>query len=179
MLTEYIQDFVHITTLLATGVEFTVRIGSCTSFAKTVIAFRVYLVLTTNLSDIYFSLADILASLYHNGAKAKFYQSEGSKQTTRTGTYNDDLRLSLYIIINSAGELLVLWKFIDVKAYFQVDKNRALARIDASLQYTDCLDGACINSFVLTDEQLDVLFIGCLFGQNSDLVFLYHMGLSE
>ena len=131
--------------------------------------------LTTDLGDIHLSFAYILASFHHNRAKTMLNQAEGCKQSTRAGTHHDDLWLSFHILISGANELLVLWHFVDVNAHFQVHEDGALTGIDASFQYTDCLDGPCINSLVLADERLDVLFIGCLLGQNSYLVFLNHI----
>ena len=129
---------------------------------------------TADTGDVHFSFTDILSSFYYDGAEAKFYQAQGRKQSARTGTHHDDLGLSFHIVIYGACELLVLWKFVDVKPYLQIDVDGALTGIDASFQHTNRLDGTCIDSLVLTDEQLDALLIGRLFGQNSDLIFLYH-----
>ena len=72
VLTENIQNLVHITTLLASGIEFTVRVSAGTTFAKTIIAFRIYLMFTTDLGDVHLSITYIFASFYHDRAKSMF-----------------------------------------------------------------------------------------------------------
>ena len=172
VLAEDIQNLIDIATLLASGVELAVRIGTGTSFAKAIIAFGVNLVFATYLGNIHLPVAYVLATFHHNGAEAMLNQAQGCKQSARASTHDDDLRLAFHILVGGAHEFLVLRKFVDVEPYFQVHINGSLAGIDAPLQYTDGLDGACIETFVLTDEQLDTLFIGCLLGQNSYLMFL-------
>ena len=66
MLAEYIQNFVHIPSLFASGIEFAVWVGSCSSFSETVVAFRGNFVLTADTGDIYFSIAYILTSFHYD-----------------------------------------------------------------------------------------------------------------
>ena len=152
MLAEHIQNLVHIATLLASGVKFTIRVGTGTPFTKAIVAFRVHLVLATDLGNVHLSFADILASFHHNRAETMLNQAKSSKQSTRTCTHHDDLRFSFHILISGTDEFLVLWKLVDVHSHFQVHEDGALACVDASFQYTDGLDGPCIESLVLADE---------------------------
>ena len=49
MLAKYVQNLIYIPSLLAPGIEFPIRISSCTPFAKTVIRFRVNRVFPADL----------------------------------------------------------------------------------------------------------------------------------
>lgn len=66
VLTEYIQYLVYISSFLATGVKFSIRIGSCASFAKTIVRFRIYGMFSADLCQIFFPFAHIFSSFYDN-----------------------------------------------------------------------------------------------------------------
>ena len=69
MLTEDVQYLVNVATFLRTGVEFTVRVGSCPTLAETVVAFGIDLLRTRDLSQITFAVMDILSTFQYDGTK--------------------------------------------------------------------------------------------------------------
>ena len=71
-------------------------------------------------------------------------------------------------------KLVVLRKLVDIGAYLQVNEDGTLAGIDAAFQYTHLIQGSHIQSLLLGQIVLDAFLVGCLFWQNSNLIFLYH-----
>ena len=129
--------------------------------------------LTGDTSNVLATRMHITPTLQNDGAFAQLNQAPGSKPSAGTGTHNDDRSGIVHLAIGHRLESRTgFLAHEDHKG--EIDIDGALASINASFQYPDCLDGPCINSLVLTDEQFDVLFVGCLLGQNSYLVFLNH-----
>ena len=134
MLTEHIENLLNRTTLLATGVELAIRIGTCPTLAKAIVALRVYLLRLGNLRQVFLALMHILTTFQDNGSQTQFYQSQGSKQATRTSTHHNDLWFIADIRIVHRDVFIILRLFVDIHAYFQIDKDGALTGIDAATQ---------------------------------------------
>ena len=114
MLAEYIQNFVHIPSLFASGIEFArlsrlllLLLRNCSCFQGKV------LVLTADTGDIYFSIAYILTSFHYD--RPETLQLLIARQQSLPGSfYYNDLWFPIYLIIYSTGELLILWHFINI-----------------------------------------------------------------
>ena len=116
----------------------------------------------------------ILATLHHDGAQTQLDETQGSKQPTRSGTDDDDLRTPLHLRIMCRHVRLILRLFVDVTTHLQVDVDGPLAGIDAPLQDTQCREGTYVDSLLTRHVATDVGFTGCLSGQYSQLVFYNH-----
>ena len=127
-----------------------------------------------NLGDILSAFMNILASFQHDRANTQFNQSKGGKQTSRAGTYHNSSWFVAHILIVDGSEHIISWLFIDVNSQREVDIDGTLSGIDTPLEDADMVDMLRRKTLVCNKELLDALFVSCLFGQNSYLVFLNH-----
>ena len=74
MLAEDIQNLIHATTLLASGIKLTVTIRSCTTFTKTIVALTIHLLSLGDVGKVLFTLTHVLAALQDNRAISQLYQ---------------------------------------------------------------------------------------------------------
>ena len=75
MLAENIQNLIHATTLLASGIKFTVAIGSCTTFTKTIVALTIHLLSLGDVRKILLTLTHVLATFQNNRAISQLNQT--------------------------------------------------------------------------------------------------------
>ena len=75
MLAEDIQNLIHATTLLASGIKLTVTIRSCTTFTKTIVALTIHLLGLGDVGKVLFTLTHVLATLQDNRAISQLYQT--------------------------------------------------------------------------------------------------------
>ena len=175
MLTEHIQYLIHTTTLLAAGIEFAVAIGTCATLTKTVVALAIHLLGLGDIAEVFLALTHILATLQHHRSVTQFDEFEGSKETARSLSHHDDTRLTAHVGIFRMDILVVLRKLIDIGTHLEIDKDGALAGIDASLEYPHLVECSHIQPLFLGEIALDAFLARCLFWQNSDLIFLDHI----
>jgi len=167
VLAEYIQNLVYTSSFLAAGVELSVGVSSGAPFTKTVIGFRINFVFPADACQVGLAVAYVLSAFHNDRAQSEFDQTQGCKQSSRSGTYYDDLRFSFHIGIFGMHKFVIFRHFVDEYQYFQIDVNGPLACIDASLQDAYGLNGTDVYSLFTADILFDTLFAGCLFGQNS------------
>ena len=75
MLAEDIQNLIHATTLLASGIKLAVAIRSCTTFTKTIVALTIHLLGLGDVGKVLFTLTHVLATLQDNRAISQLYQT--------------------------------------------------------------------------------------------------------
>lgn len=167
VLAEHVQNLVHAATLLAARVQLAVGVSSRTSLAEAVVRFRVHLVLTADAGKIRLAVAHVLSALHHYRTQSQLYQAQGSKQTARSGTHHNHLRLTLHVAVFRPYELLLGRRFVDEHLYLQVYEDGPLAGIDASFQHPYGVDGTNVEPLLAAHVLFDMLFAGCLLGQNS------------
>ena len=175
MLTEHIQYLIHATTFLAAGIKFAVTIGTCTTLTKTVVALAIHLLGLGDITEVFLALTHILATLQNHRSVTQFDEFEGSKETARSLSHHDDTRLTAHVGIFRMDILIVLRKLIDIGTHLEIDKDGALAGIDASLEYSHLVECSHIQPLFLGEIALDAFLARCLFWQNSDLIFLDHI----
>ena len=149
MLAEYIQYLVYIPAFFATGIKLSIRISACTSFTETIIGFRIYSMLPADLSQVFFSVAYILSTLYDDWTESQFYQSQRSKQSAGTGTHDNNLWFVFYVLIDSRLVFIVFGHFVQIYPYIQIDEDGSLPGINAALQDTCRINIPHIQSFFL------------------------------
>ena len=167
VLAEHVQNLVHAATLLAARIQLAVGVSSRTSFTETVVRFRVHLVFTADAGKIRLAVAHVLSALHHHRTQSQLYQTQGSKQTARSGSHHNHLRLSLHVAVFRPYKLLLGRRFVDEHLYLQVYVNRPLAGVDAPFQYPYGVYGTNVEPLFTAHVLLDMLFAGCLLGQNS------------
>ena len=105
------------------------------------------------------ALVHIFATLKHHGTLAKLYQTQGCKESARTGTYHHHTGGAAHILIADGLEVELGRHFVDVSLDGEVDKNSALAGIDAALAYAQGIDGTHIYAALLRYELLECLLV--------------------
>ena len=90
MLTEDVEYLLYGATLLGARIELAVRVGSCPTLAKAVVALGIDLLRLRDLRQVALPFMHILAALQHDGAQSELYQSQGSKQPTGACSHDDD-----------------------------------------------------------------------------------------
>ena len=75
MLAENIQNLIHATTLLASGIKLTVTIRSGTTFTKTIVALTIHLLSLGDVRKILLTLTHVLATLQNNRAISQLHQT--------------------------------------------------------------------------------------------------------
>ena len=129
VLAEHAQDFLHRAALLGASVEFAVGVSARAALAKGVVALGVHDVAARDLREVALALMHVLTALHYDGAKAQFNQTQGGKQSARTGTNDDDLRPAFHIGIVHRLEGSRCHGFVNPYAHAQVHEHLALSRI--------------------------------------------------
>ena len=105
--------------------------------------------LPADLSQVFFSVAYILSTLYDDWTESQFYQSQRSKQSAGTGTHDNNLWFVFYILIDSRLVFIVFGHFVQIYPYIQIDEDGSLPGINAALQDTCRINIPHIQSFFL------------------------------
>ena len=87
---QLMQDFTDISSFRRTGVQFSVRERTGSSFSETVVRIRVHCTFPGELCHVIFTGMNILASFQNHRLEAAHKKFECSKHTCRTCTYDDD-----------------------------------------------------------------------------------------
>ena len=140
MLTEHVQNLLNVASLLRTGVEFSVGVGTCPTLTKAVVALFVHLLRTSYIGHVFFSFVHILSPFQHDGAEAQFNQSEGSKESAWACTHDDDLPTVAHIGIVHMLIFVIGRQFVHIDTHLQVHIDGTLTGINTSLQYADSHD---------------------------------------
>ena len=116
---------------------------------------------------------NILSPFKDDGEQSEFYQTQSSKQSTRTSSHDNHLWTSLNILVFRPDKPIIMRLFIHVNPHRQVHPYLPLPRINASFQ----------NSYPIQRPLVDTLFIGypppqpvflrSHFRQHSYLIFVY------
>ena len=167
VLAEYIENLIHITTLLAARIEFAIRVGTCTALTKAIVALGVNGVFARDTGNISLAGMYILSALHHDGTAAQLDKAQGSKESTRTSAHHDDFRSLIYHRVVGLGVFIIGRQLIDVESHSKVDKDCALASIDAAFQGAHRLDGAGVKSLLAGYILFDALLVSRLLGQNA------------
>ena len=105
------------------------------------------------------ALVHIFAALKHHGTLAKLYQTQGGKESARTGTYHHHTGGTAHILVADGLEVELGRHFVDVGLDGEVDKYGALAGIDAALAYAQGIDGTHIYAALLRYVLLECLLV--------------------
>ena len=111
---------------------------------------------------------------HHDGAHPQFYQSQCGKQSTRSSTYHNCLRLILHVGIVHTHITLVCRFLIHIHPHFQIHKDGALTCINAPFQHPHRRHLLQCQSLFFVQELPDAFFTCRLLGLHPYLVFLRH-----
>ncbi len=174
VLTEHVQDLLHIAALLAPRVELAVGESPRTALAEGIVRFGIDGLRTADLRDVLPTLMHALAALHHDGSDAQFDESQCREQSARTGTHHHRLRLVLHIRIVRPHKLVILRQLVHIRPHLQVHVDGALTGVDAPFQHPHRRHMLRRQSLLLKQEPLDGLFTRRHLGQNSNLILFYH-----
>ena len=174
MLAEDIQYLLDGATFLGARVEFTVRVGSCPTLAKAVVALGIHLLRLGYLCQVTLAFAYVLATFQHHRTQPQLDESEGSKQATRSGPHHNDLRSVGDIGIVRMDVLVVLRHLVDVRPDLQVDKDGALSGIDAASQDAQSCQRTHVEAILLGNITPQCLLVGSHMGLNPYLILVNH-----
>ena len=175
MLAEYIENLLDGAALLAARIQLAVGVGACPTLAETVVALAVHLLRLGNLRQVALALVDILAALQHDGAQTQLYQSQGGKQSARSGTDDDDLRGLVDVGIVRHHVLVLGRLLVDVAAHLQVDEDGALAGVDATAQDAQRRQRAHVEAVLVGQEVAQRLLVGSHVGLHANLILVNHL----
>ena len=175
VLAEHVQNLVYAATLLAAGVELAVAVGTSATLAEAVVTLAIHLLGFSDVGKVFFAFTHVLSTFQDDGAIAQFDESQGGKESARSLSHHDDSRLGAHIRVFRMHILIVLWIFVDVGTHLQIDEDGALAGVDAAFEHTHLVEGSHVESLLLGEVALDAFLAGCLFWQNSYLIFLNHL----
>ena len=161
MLAKHTQDLFNRTSFLRSCVKLTIRVSPCPTLAKRVIALGIYYMFTRNQGQVTLAFVHILAALHYNWPQTKFYESQGCKQTSRTGTHDHHLRTVLDVGVVHRVESSLLHGFVNPQTQAEVDIHLTLARIDAAAHYAQALNLAQCNAAFLSGTLTKKRFSGC------------------
>ena len=101
MLAEHIKYLLYVAAFLRACVQFAVRVGTCSTLSKAIIAFGVHALCLANIGKVDLTFAHILATLKHNRAQPQLDKSQRGKQSTWSLAHNNNGRLRAYVAILS------------------------------------------------------------------------------
>ena len=175
VLTEHAQDLVRVAAFLRAGIELAVGVGPCPTLAEAVVALGVDQLRARDLRQVLLALVHVLATLQHDGPETQLDQAQSRKQAARAGPDDDDLRTVADVVIVDGLEDIVLRLLADIDAYFQVDKDGALAGVDGALQDAHALDLPVGYALLVGNKAAQAVSIGCHLRQDAKLVFCNHI----
>ena len=144
MLAEHIEDFLNVSALLASGVQFAVGVCTGASLSETVVRFAVYRLLSRYLGYINPAFVHILSSFHDDRLHPKFDEPESREQSAGAGSDDDNLRTALHVAVFRSDEIFILRFFINIYSDLEIDINSTLTCVYASFQHLDMIDAACI-----------------------------------
>ena len=172
MLYKDVQNALAVATFLAARVQLAVAVSASSTFAKRIVALRIYALFRSDTCKVFLPFMYILSSLNDNGAKAQFYQSQGRKKAAWACSNNNHLWGIAYVVIFDGREEKFLWLLIHVNSYCQVYINGVLPGINTTFQYPY---GLRFYTFFLLKVSHDTLFVICLLRQYSEVDFACHI----
>ena len=161
VLTENVKNLIYRPTLFGTRIEFAVRVGSRPTLTEAIVAFRVNSLVLANECQILLSFVDVFASFHDNRTQSQLNESQGSKQSARTGSHDNDLWALADIVIRCSYVFIILWLFVDIDTNLQINKNSTFTGIDATFEDADAGDGALVKALFCSKIAAKCLFIGC------------------
>ena len=175
VLAKDVKNLLYRATFLRACVQLTVRVGSCPTLTKAIVTLRINLLSLSNLRQVLLTFTNIFATFYDDGTQTQFNEPEGSKQSTRTGSYHNNLRTICNIRIIRPLEFVLLRLLVDVTSHLQIDEDSPLTRIDAALQYTYSRQRPHVKTILVGQECPQSTLITCHMRLNPDLVFVNHL----
>ena len=174
MLTEHIQNFVRVATFLAACVQLAVRVSTCSTLTKAVIALSIHFLRFRDQRQVLLSLMHVLAPLQHDGAQSQFYQTQGSKQAARTSSHHDHLRLSLHVGIFRPLVFVVVRLLVHIYANFQIHVYLSLTGINTAFQDSHAVDRPHVNALFVSQIGLQSVLLCRHLRHNPYLIFVCH-----
>lgn len=150
VLAEHVENLLDAAALLRAGVELAVGVSAGAALAEAVVALGVYGLRLGDVGEVYLALSHVLAALKHHGAQAQFDETQRGEESAGALAYHYHLRLLAHVAVFGVYVLGVLRYLVDVDTHGEVDEDGALTRVDATLQHTHGVYGACV----------DALFVG-------------------
>ena len=110
-----------------------------------------------------------------NGTKAVFYQSQGSKQSSRACSDDNNLRTVTHIGILRMQILVVRRHFVHINPYLQVHIDSTLTRINTTLQHTYSRYITLTQALLTGQVMAQGLLVSRHMRQHPQLQFLCHV----
>ena len=158
MLAKHVENLLHRPTFLRTGVELPIRVCSCPTLAKAVVALAVHLLCLGDQGEVLLTLVHVLAAFQHDGSATQLDESQGCKQSAGTSTHHNRLLSVAHVGIAGMNILVVFRHLVLIHTHGEVDEDGSLAGVDASLQYPHMVDALPADAFLLADVVGDCLF---------------------
>ena len=174
MLAEHVENLLRRAALLGACVELAIRVGTCPTLAKAVVALAVHLLRTGYLCQVALTLVYILATLHHDGTQAQFDEPQGCKQSARTSPHHYHLTPLGHIRIMYTLILVVMGLLVDVGAHLQINEDGTLAGIDATTQDAQGCQRAHVEALSLGHILAQGTLVGCYMGLDTYLILFNH-----
>ena len=174
VLAEDIENLLDVATLLAARIQLAIRIGTCPTLAKAVVALRVHLLGLGDERQVLLALTDILATLQNDGTQSEFDESQSSKESSRPCTHDDDLWPVAHIRILRMLILIVGRLFVDINTHLQIDEDSTLTGINAATQNAHSSHRTDIEAVLLGQKLPQCLLVGSHLRQHPYLVLVRH-----
>ncbi len=79
MLAENVENLIYIAALFAACVKLSVGESACSAFAKRIVRFRIYHMISADEGDVFSAFVYRLSTLHNDRANAKFDKLQGSE----------------------------------------------------------------------------------------------------
>ncbi len=169
MLTEDAEDALHVATLFRACIEFAIREGSCPTLSEGIVALAVNDVIARDGCEVFFASIYVASALKDDGANAKFYESEGCKESARSCSDNNGLWGGTDIAIVDALERQCGGVFVDKDLKGEIDHHLSLSRINAALHSADGMNLLRVDSKTLGNICTEVGSIIGYLRENTEL----------
>ncbi len=134
-----LQRLVVVAALLAAGEELAVREGAGSALAEGVVRLGVDLLVAVDAGDVPFAVQHVASALQHDGAVARFDETQGGEQPRRARSHYHDLRGVADIGIVEPHRF-GLRLAVDVDLQREVDLHLPLPGVDGALENADQRD---------------------------------------
>ena len=179
MLAEHVQNLLRRPAFLRARIQLAVRIGSCPTLAKAVVALSVHLLRLSYQRQVLLPLVHVLAALQHHWSQAQLDEPQRRKQSPGACAHDDDLRRLRHVLIVRPLVGVVLRLLVDVGTHLQVDKDGALAGVDAPAQHAQCGQRTHVQAILAGHPLAQRLLVSGHMGLNPKLKLLNHWSCGE